>query len=59
MLKTTCNFEKAFDKYDEQESLFRSDLKDDVPDYFDWLSINKMVQLLQYFYDMTLRICGS
>ena len=36
MLKTAYLYKRAFDKYKEQESSFRVDLKDDVPDFFDW-----------------------
>ena len=36
MLETACLYERAFDKYEEQESSFRVDLKDEVPDYNDW-----------------------
>ena len=35
MLKTACLFEKYFDKFDETESSFRSDLRDDILDYLD------------------------
>ena len=44
MLKTARVFEKTFDKFDEHHS--KSNLKDDVSDYFDWISANKMVELL-------------
>ena len=59
MLKTACVFEKVFEKYDENESAFKADLGDNVPDIFDWHYVNSMVQHLEHFYDMTLRIFGS
>ena len=35
MLKIACVYEKSFNKYDEQDSSYISDLKDYVLDYFD------------------------
>ena len=59
MLKTACIYEKVFEKYDENESAFKADLGDGVPDIFDWHYVNKMVEYLEHFYEMTLRISGS
>ena len=59
MLETACLYERAFDKYEEQESSFRVDLKDEVPDYNDWQYAKKMVNILKNFYEITLRISGS
>ena len=59
MLQTACLYERAFDKYDEQESSFRADLRDDVPDYCDWINAKQIVDMLKLFYEMTLRISGS
>ena len=58
MLKTACIYEKAFDKFEEQELAFRADLGE-VPDFLDWQVVNKIMQLLEHFYEMTLRISGS
>ena len=38
---------------------FRIDLGDDALDIFYWHYISKMVELLQHFYDITLRMFGS
>ena len=59
MLKTACLFDKVFEKYEECEHAFRSDLGDDVPDYMDWLHVKQLVDFLEKFFDMTLRIFGS
>ena len=48
-----CIYEKAFKKIKEHELTFRSDLGE-VPDFFNWQ--NKLVILLQNFYEMTMRI---
>ena len=59
MLKIASIYEKAFVQFDESESSFRADLKDDLPDYFDWISVKKFVDLLEVFFNMTERISGS
>ena len=46
MLKTAYIYEKVFEKYDELYSSFHSNLGDDMPDYFDWLSVKKLIDLL-------------
>ncbi|XP_050233262.1 zinc finger BED domain-containing protein RICESLEEPER 2-like [Mercurialis annua] len=58
MLNVACMYEKAFDKYDEQESSFRADLNE-IPDIMDWSCIAKFSECLSYFYEATLRISGS
>ena len=59
MLQTACLYERAFDKYEEQESSFMADLRDDVPDYCDWINAKQIVDMLKLFYEMTLQISGS
>ena len=59
MLKIACLFDKVFEKYDECDPAFRYDLRDDVPDYTDWLHVKQLVDFLQKFFDMILRISGS
>ena len=46
MLKTKCIYEKVFEKYEENESIFRTDLGDYVTDIFYWHYISKMVEFL-------------
>ena len=36
ILKTACIYEKVFEKYDENELIFRADLGDNVLDIFYW-----------------------
>ncbi|XP_050211758.1 zinc finger BED domain-containing protein RICESLEEPER 2-like [Mercurialis annua] len=59
MLSTACLFEKAFEKYGEDESSFKTDLKQSVPDLTDWEMVRKFADCLSHFYSVTLRISGS
>ncbi|GER39285.1 HAT family dimerisation domain containing protein [Striga asiatica] len=60
MLKTTAQFEKAFERFEEQEPYFATDLaKHGVPTSFDWSCVKKISDLLKHFYEMTLRISAS
>ena len=59
MLKTACIYEKTFKVYEENESSFRADLGDNVPEFYDWEIANNLVNFLEHFYEMTLRISGS
>ena len=40
MLKTTCFYEKALEKYEEIETAFRSDLGDAFLDFLDWQCVS-------------------
>ena len=59
MLKIACLFDKVFKKFEECDHAYRTDLGDDVPDFMDWLSVKQLVDFLEKFYLMTLRISGS
>ena len=59
MLKTACIYEKTFKVYEENDSSFRVDLGDNVPEFYDWETANNLVKFLEHFYEMTLRISGS
>ena len=59
MLKTACIFQTAFEKYDEEESSFRNDLNDNIPDVVDWLLVRKFTECLHHFYLATRCISGS
>ena len=39
MLQTACLYKKGFEKYNECELAFRSDLGEDTPNYLDWISV--------------------
>ena len=59
MLQNACEYEKIFEKYEENETALRSDLGDDVPKYSDWQYAKNLLKFLEHFYNMTLRISGS
>ena len=59
MLKIACLFDKVFEKYEECEHAFRSDLGDDVPDYIEWLHVKQLVDFLHKFFEMIITIYGS
>ncbi|XP_019166950.1 PREDICTED: zinc finger BED domain-containing protein RICESLEEPER 2-like [Ipomoea nil] len=59
MLNTALLFQKVFESYDDHDSSFKSDLGGSVPDFLDWESIQSLVMILKYFYEMTVRISGS
>ena len=47
MLKIACQFQRAFEKYEEDDTAFRVDLVDDIPDILDWLIVKKLVDMLE------------
>ena len=58
MLETACIYQSAFEKYEEDESTFTSDLGVNIPDGYDWLMVKKFSECLSYFYFSTLCISG-
>ncbi|KAL3510666.1 hypothetical protein ACH5RR_030067 [Cinchona calisaya] len=61
-LDTTQNFEKVFERYEEQDPRFRIDLKnhyDGVPTENDWVIVRRFVLFLEHFYQLTLHVSGS
>ena len=59
MLQNACEYEKIFEKYEENETALRSDLGDDVLEYLDWKCAKNLLKFLENFYNITLRIYGS
>ena len=59
MLKFACIYEKTFKVYEENESSFRADLGDNVPEFYNWETAINLVKFLEHFYEITLRISGS
>ena len=58
MLKNTCIYKKAFEKFEEQEIFFTADSRE-VPDFFYQEAVKKLVDMLQHFYELTMRISSS
>ena len=48
MLKTACIYEKTFKVYEENDSSFRVDLGDNVPEFYDWETANNLVKFLAF-----------
>ncbi|XP_077247229.1 zinc finger BED domain-containing protein RICESLEEPER 2-like [Tasmannia lanceolata] len=65
MLNAAEKFEKAFDRYDDQDPFFSSELdfrnENGIrkPDCEDWRKVRRMAILLQNFYELTIRVSGS
>ena len=52
-------FDKVFEKFEECDHAYRTDLWDDVLDFMDWFSVKQLVDFLEKFYLVTLRSSGS
>ncbi|KAF2317232.1 hypothetical protein GH714_018748 [Hevea brasiliensis] len=60
MLNIAQKYERAFERYESQELMFRLELGENgVPDFHDWSECRKMTEMLSHFYELTLRISGS
>ncbi|KAF2300068.1 hypothetical protein GH714_007943 [Hevea brasiliensis] len=60
MLNTTQKYERAFERYELQEPMFRLELGENgVPHFHDWFECRKMAEMLSHFYELTLHISGS
>ncbi|XP_021596634.1 zinc finger BED domain-containing protein RICESLEEPER 2-like [Manihot esculenta] len=60
MLNTTQKYERAFERYESQDPMFKIDMGENgIPDYYDWTQVRKMADILAHFYELTLRISGS
>ncbi|XP_050212795.1 zinc finger BED domain-containing protein RICESLEEPER 2-like [Mercurialis annua] len=46
MLETASLYEKAFEKYDEEESSFRTDMQNNLPNSLDWEMIRKFSEYI-------------
>ncbi|XP_043806223.1 zinc finger BED domain-containing protein RICESLEEPER 3-like [Manihot esculenta] len=57
MLNTAQKYEKAFERYELQDPMFKIDMgENDIPDYYDWTQVRKMADMLAHFYELTWRI---
>ena len=59
MLESALKFQKAFERLDEIEPHFASDLKDGVPIERDWENARVLTKFLKHFFDATKRLSGS
>ncbi|KAG8474174.1 hypothetical protein CXB51_033821 [Gossypium anomalum] len=61
MLDTAQNFERAFERFEEQDTNFSVELeKGEVwPIVDDWANVRNLRDFLEHFYEVTLRISGT
>lgn len=60
MLNTACMYEKAFERYNDEDPYYRIELEFEngpgVPEKSDWEKARKMAEFLEHFYELTLRV---
>ncbi|XP_040947961.1 zinc finger BED domain-containing protein RICESLEEPER 2-like isoform X1 [Gossypium hirsutum] len=61
MLDTAQNFERAFERFEEQDTNFRAELErgEGWPSVDDWDNVRNLRDFLEHFYEVTLRISGT
>ncbi|KAK1415305.1 hypothetical protein QVD17_31084 [Tagetes erecta] len=61
MLCVATEYERAFDRYLEEDFVFSRDLGEGhgVPDSNDWKNVKRLGGFLQHFYELTLRVSGT
>ena len=54
-------FKKVFERFDEMNSYFKSELVlvEALPDNDDWENVRKLVIFLENFHELTLKVPGS
>ncbi|KAL4283691.1 hypothetical protein GQ457_16G010400 [Hibiscus cannabinus] len=61
MLDTAQNFERAFERFEEQDTKFKVELElgEGWPTTNDWSSVRNLRDFLEHFYEVTLRVSGT
>nr|KJB09837.1 hypothetical protein B456_001G170000 [Gossypium raimondii] len=61
MLDIAQNFERAFERFEEQDTNFRAELErgEGWPSVDDWDNVRNLRDFLEHFYEVTLRISGT
>ena len=61
MLDTAQKFERVFERFDEMDSYFKSELvlEDGQLDNDDWENFRRLVLFLENFHELTLKVLGS
>ncbi|KAG8489267.1 hypothetical protein CXB51_017287 [Gossypium anomalum] len=61
MLDTAQNFERAFERFEEQDTNCRAELErgEGWPSVDDWANVRDLRDFLEHFYKVTLRISGT
>ncbi|KAK8999778.1 hypothetical protein V6N11_065275 [Hibiscus sabdariffa] len=60
-LNVAAKYELAFDSYARDDNSFFLDLTvgDEIPTFDDWENVQRIVNILHPFYDLTLKVFGS
>ncbi|XP_077251858.1 zinc finger BED domain-containing protein RICESLEEPER 2-like [Tasmannia lanceolata] len=59
ILEIALKFRKAFERFEEEDALFLTELKEESPYDVDWDNARVLTQFLKTFYEATLRLSGS
>ena len=61
MLNSAKKFERAFERFEEYDSNFKSELElgEGLPTEDDWKTVRSLRQFLVHFYELTLRVSGT
>ncbi|XP_017613423.1 zinc finger BED domain-containing protein RICESLEEPER 3-like [Gossypium arboreum] len=61
MLDTAQNFERAFERFEEQDTNFEAELEsgEGWPSVDDWANVRNLGDFVEHFYEVTLRISGT
>lgn len=62
MLNAAQKYEKAFQRYSDEDPYYRLELENDgpgVPVKSDWEKVRKMSEFLEHFYELTLRVSAT
>ena len=59
MLNTALKFEKAFQRFKNDDCNFENELKDNVPTKKDWENVRVLAEFIEQFYEATKRMSGS
>ncbi|KAI7746458.1 hypothetical protein M8C21_022551 [Ambrosia artemisiifolia] len=61
MLSVAIKYERAFDRLEIEDFVFRNDLGEQpqAPSSFDWDNVKRLVGFLQHYYQFTLKVSGT
>jgi len=63
MLNAACICQKAFERYEEEDSMFKNELEHGgggrVPSEEDWSNIERLCTFLETFYYLPVRVSGT
>lgn len=61
MLDTAQRFQRAFERFQDEDHLFKRELEDEnsFPSEEDWSNVRRLCTFLEHFYEFTLRVSGT